>query len=195
MISLVRGSYTSEPCLPTSIQSPVRLSAFPGDTAHTLDPAVSQQVQRSELDQLRRSSWSGPEVLSESESDRLSGILEDDLEKGSALTAAFVVVFITVAFFTTLITMLAFTLSVAGDYQATLPSLLESSLIMFHSRQGRVIAFSLCRGSSAWSHLTGEGRSWCDDRIFNYHFQPSIHCPCFSHIHNISTISTTQLHN
>ena len=128
MISLVRGNYTSESCLPTSLGFPVRLSAFPGDTTHKLDPGVSKHVQRSEINQLRRSSCSGPEVLSESESDRLSGILEDDLEKGSALTAAFVVVFITVAFFTTLITMLAFTLSVAGDYQATLPSLLESDL-------------------------------------------------------------------
>ena len=54
---------------------------------------------------------------SESESDKVSDLPQDDLERGSALIAAFVVAFITVAFFTVLTLMLLFTLSVSGDYQ------------------------------------------------------------------------------
>ena len=127
MVSLVTGNFTSESCLPTSLQSSVRLSQFPGDTRH--ESGLNRDVKRLEFDQLwcpeepnfyprRRNSWSGSEVLDESEDDLLSGVLEEDLEKGSALTAASVVVFITVTFFSVMITMLSFTLSVAGDYQA-----------------------------------------------------------------------------
>ena len=53
----------------------------------------------------------------ESESDKVSDLPQDDLERGSALIAAFVVAFITIAFFTVLTLMLLFTLSVSGDYQ------------------------------------------------------------------------------
>ena len=47
----------------------------------------------------------------------MSGLLEDDLERGSALIAAVVVTFITITFFSIMIAMLSFTLSVYGDYQ------------------------------------------------------------------------------
>ena len=47
----------------------------------------------------------------------MSGVLEDDLERGSALIAAVVVTFITITFFSIMIAMLSFTLSVYGDYQ------------------------------------------------------------------------------
>ena len=53
----------------------------------------------------------------ESDSDKVSDLLQDDLERGSALIAAFVVAFITITFFTIMIIMLVFTLSVSGDYQ------------------------------------------------------------------------------
>ena len=53
----------------------------------------------------------------ESDSDKVSDLLQDDLERGSALIAAFVVAFITVTFFTVMTIILAFTLSVSGDYQ------------------------------------------------------------------------------
>ena len=56
-------------------------------------------------------------LSSESESDKVSDLPQDDLERGSALIAAFVVAFITIAFFTVLTLMLLFTLSVSGDYQ------------------------------------------------------------------------------
>ena len=53
----------------------------------------------------------------ESDSDKVSDVLQDDLERGSALIAAFVVTLITITFFTVMIVMLVFTLSVSGDYQ------------------------------------------------------------------------------
>lgn len=56
-------------------------------------------------------------VLFESDSDKLSDVLQDDLERGSALIAAFIVTLITITFFTILVIMLVFTLSVSGDYQ------------------------------------------------------------------------------
>ena len=54
----------------------------------------------------------------DSDSDKLSDILEDDLERGSAVLAAFVVAFITISFFGTLVAMISVTMSVSGDYQA-----------------------------------------------------------------------------
>ena len=79
--------------------------------------------------------------------------------------------------------------------------------------QGRMIAFNLCRnigsigsvGSVAsvgsagsagsvgsvgsWDQLKGDGQSWCDNRIFNYQFQPSLHCPCFSDNGSASSVT------
>ena len=51
------------------------------------------------------------------DSDKVSDILEDDLERGSAVLAAFVVTLITVTFFGTLVAMLSVTMSLSGDYQ------------------------------------------------------------------------------
>ena len=53
----------------------------------------------------------------DSDSDKLSDILEDDLERGSAVLAAFVVTLITVSFFGSLVAMISVTMSVSGDYQ------------------------------------------------------------------------------
>ena len=55
----------------------------------------------------------------DSDSDKLSDILEDDLERGSAVLAAFVVTLITVAFFGSLVVMISVTMSVSGDYQVS----------------------------------------------------------------------------
>ena len=53
----------------------------------------------------------------DTDSDKVSDILEDDLERGSAVLAAFVVTLITVTFFGTLVAMLSVTMSLSGDYQ------------------------------------------------------------------------------
>ena len=51
----------------------------------------------------------------DTDSDKVSDILEDDLERGSAVLAAFVVTLITVTFFGTLVAMISITMSVSGD--------------------------------------------------------------------------------
>ena len=53
----------------------------------------------------------------DTDSDKVSDLLEDDLERGSAVLAAFVVTLITVTFFGTLVAMLSVTMSLSGDYQ------------------------------------------------------------------------------
>ena len=55
----------------------------------------------------------------DTDSDKVSDILEDDLERGSAVLAAFVVTLITVTFFGTLVAMLSVTMSLSGDYQVS----------------------------------------------------------------------------
>ena len=55
----------------------------------------------------------------DTDSDKVSDILEDDLERGSAVLAAFVVTLITVTFFATLVAMLSVTMSLSGDYQVS----------------------------------------------------------------------------
>ena len=55
----------------------------------------------------------------DTDSDKVSDILEDDLERGSAVLAAFVVTLITVTFFGTLVAMLTVTMSLSGDYQVS----------------------------------------------------------------------------
>ena len=57
----------------------------------------------------------------DTDSDKVSDILEDDLERGSAVLAAFVVTLITVTFFGTLVAMLSVTMSLSGDYQVGNP--------------------------------------------------------------------------
>ena len=64
------------------------------------------------------------------------------------------------------------------------------SEITWLSSQGRVIAYNLCRNIPGWDHLIGNGTSWCSDKIFNYHFQLSLHCPCFSLLHNSSSTAS-----
>ena len=56
-------------------------------------------------------------------------ILEDDLERGSAVLAAFVVTLITVTFFGTLVAMLSVTMSLSGDYQVPCVMILKPLLI------------------------------------------------------------------
>ena len=53
----------------------------------------------------------------DTDSDKVSDLMEDDLERGSAVLAAFVVTLITVTFFGTLVAMLSVTMSLSGDYQ------------------------------------------------------------------------------
>ena len=53
----------------------------------------------------------------DTDSDKVSDVLEDDLERGSATLAAFVVTLITVTFFGTLVSMISVTMSLSGDYQ------------------------------------------------------------------------------
>ena len=62
----------------------------------------------------------------DADSDKVSDILEDDLERGSAVLAAFVVTLITVTFFGTLVAMLSVTMSLSGDYQVPYVMILTS---------------------------------------------------------------------
>ena len=62
----------------------------------------------------------------DTDSDKVSDILEDDLERGSAVLAAFVVTLITVTFFGTLVAMLSVTMSLSGDYQVPCVMILTS---------------------------------------------------------------------
>lgn len=150
-------------CLPTYLETQTNLAAFPGDRKHT-EQLIATKVETS----LRRRN-AVPSVKIDpmdlfdydSDSDKLSDILEDDLERGSAVLAAFVVAFITISFFGTLVAMISVTMSVSGDYQ------------------GRVIAFNLCKQFSAWSDLELNESSWCENKIFNYHFDTAVHCKCF----------------
>ena len=65
----------------------------------------------------------------DTDSDKVSDILEDDLERGSAVLAAFVVTLITVTFFGTLVAMLSVTMSLSGDYQVPCVMILKPLLI------------------------------------------------------------------
>ena len=62
----------------------------------------------------------------DTDSDKVSDILEDDLERGSAVLAAFVVTLITVTFFGTLVAMLSVTMSLSGDYQVPCVMILKT---------------------------------------------------------------------
>ena len=62
----------------------------------------------------------------DTDSDKVSDILEDDLERGSAVLAAFVVTLITVTFFGTLVAMLSVTMSLSGDYQVPCVMILDN---------------------------------------------------------------------
>ena len=141
--TLTRRARGSQPDLPTFLPTGARLGRFPGDPGHPLQPA--------------------PHLLLpyHSDSDKMSDVLAEDLERGSAVVAALVVTLITLWFLGTMITMISITMSVSGDYQ------------------GRVIAHDLCKSFPNWSFIGGTESSRCDQKIFNYHFSTETHCSCF----------------
>ena len=174
-VSLVRGKFSSSMNLPTYIKTSVQLGNFPGD-------AKNEFPRRENIDRRNAVPFVEfePDFLYDSDdtddSDKVSDLLEDDLEKGSATIAAFLVTFIAVWFFGTMVGVFFVTMSVSGDYQ------------------GRLITHELCKSFPEWSFLNGSGVSWCDPKIFNYHFQLSVQCPCFSSDHNPSLNSSLGVH-
>ena len=125
----------------------------------------------------------------DTDSDKVSDVLEDDLERGSATLAAFVVTLITVTFFGTLVSMISVTMSLSGDYQVGNKYLERHTKLHCH-HQGRVIAHGLC-SNLGWAVEAANGSSWCENKIFNIHFDTNLHCPCFlpEHISNNTFIS------
>lgn len=132
--SVVRDKFSSAPSLPSLVPRPAHLAHFPGDTRHrdTFLEAALAARQRSGPGNictlvnaeccLRRNAVSAVAVDPgmfdyDTDSDKVSDVLEDDLERGSATLAAFVVTLITVTFFGTLVSMISVTMSLSGDYQ------------------------------------------------------------------------------
>ena len=119
-ISVIRDKFKSVTCLPTYLQSPANLATFPGDISN-------EENIKMEKENPNFTSLKAPEIAPtpenyddydyDTDSDKLSDILEDDLERGSAVLAAFVVTLITMTFFVTLVTMISITMCVSGDYQ------------------------------------------------------------------------------
>ena len=170
-ISLVRGKFSSNTNLPTYIRSGVQLGQFPGDSTNQFK-RKEQSARRNAVNTVEYE----PELDYSSDSDKVSDLLEDDLERGSAVIAAIVVTAITIWFFGTIFAMFFVTMSISGDYQ------------------GRIITYNLCRNFPEWSFITGNDTSWCDPKIFNYHFQLDVQCPCFSQGHNPLQNNSLEVH-
>ena len=169
-ISLIRGKFSSATNLPTYIKSGVQLGNFPGDSKNAFK---RKTIRRNAVPTVEYE----PDIYYDSDdSSKVSDLPEDDLERGSAIVAAFVVTLITIWFFGTMISMIFITMSVSGDYQ------------------GRIITYNLCKNFPDWSGIIVNDSSWCDPKIFNYHFQLSVQCPCFSPDHNPYLNTSLDLH-
>ena len=114
--SLVRsGSLSSLSCLPTFVKNSVNLAKFPGDTDKLFNNTTVVSTRRNAVPAVTVDT---SELFDyDSDSDKMSDVLEDDLERGSAVLAAFVVTLITVTFFGSMVVMISVTMSVSGDYQ------------------------------------------------------------------------------
>ena len=126
-ISLIRGKFSSATNLPTYIKSGVQLGNFPGDSKNAFK---RKTIRRNAVPTVEYE----PDIYYDSDdSSKVSDLPEDDLERGSAIVAAFVVTLITIWFFGTMISMIFITMSVSGDYQ------------------GRIITYNLCKNFPDWS--------------------------------------------